>query len=238
MLALVRKPLTKAQSDRKRELDRVRGRKPRTAAQLEAHRRNEQALRAAKPEKYRQATNKSHKRHREEINAAQREAYRSDLEKSRANVLARRLKAYWSNPEKSRTLCRAMRKANPVSVASANARTRAKRLLAPGSFTNEEVKAIFDEQHGFCAYCSDPAKEIDHWVPLSRWEELIDIVLGPPNGIDNLQWLCKQHNRGRDGKHNKNPLDYEAEIGVRSRLARRYYRLTVASAGVENVPCD
>jgi len=97
------------------------------------------------------------------------------------------------------------RKANPEAAAAAKHRRRAREREADGSFTADEVKALFERQRGKCAGCSVVLRKgyhIDHIVPLagggSNWIANIQLTCGPCNvrkgAIDPLDFARR---RGR-----------------------------------------
>ena len=147
----------------------------------------------------------------------------TDAQRTVAAAWGRRRRA--AEPEKRRAYLREWRKANPIAAAAINAKSKARREGVPGPHaTKAELNKLCQQRGGQCAYCNEAATATDHWVPLSRWnKDLGHLLLGPPNSIHNLQRLCDYHN-GSSGKWHQNPLEYEAKIGVRSRLALRYYK--------------
>lgn len=78
---------------------------------------------------------------------------------------------------------------NPGKNSARVQRRRARKLEAIGSFTNDELSAIWMRQRGRCATCKCDGKlTIDHIVPL---------VLGGSNYAVNIQLLCKPCNSSK-----------------------------------------
>lgn len=116
---------------------------------------------------------------------------------------------YAANPEKKLESCRTYYKANNVAVRkrqrawdAANldrvqqrgTRRRARRQAAVGTFTVDDIKLLYEAQHGCCAWCSkllNEKYEIDHVIPLSR---------GGSNWPTNLALACERCNRSKHDK--------------------------------------
>jgi len=68
--------------------------------------------------------------------------------------------------------------------------SRAKKLGLPGKLTAMDIREIYIEQAGHCAFCAKPfgdeIPEIDHWVAMNN---------GGPNTRDNIRLLHKTCNR-------------------------------------------
>ena len=81
---------------------------------------------------------------------------------------------------------------------------RARKLEAGGSFSAEDVRALFEKQRGRCADCGGNLGDSyhrDHITPLSR---------GGANNILNIQLLCPACNLA---KQDKDPIDWANENG-------------------------
>jgi 5-methylcytosine-specific restriction endonuclease McrA len=82
---------------------------------------------------------------------------------------------------------------------------RAKQLNAGGTFTTEQVKELYEKQHGNCAICFNGVEyeEIarDHVMPLAK---------GGSNDISNIQILCYDCN---SKKNSKDPIQYANQLG-------------------------
>lgn len=69
-----------------------------------------------------------------------------------------------------------------------DARRRALELGAEGTFTSEDIKWLFIDQEGFCAYCNydiEDGYHVDHVIPLSR---------GGNNSRGNIALACPSCN--------------------------------------------
>lgn len=72
---------------------------------------------------------------------------------------------------------------------------RAKKMGLPGIITAMDIREIYIEQGGHCAFCAKPfgneIPEIDHWLAMAQ---------GGPNTRDNIRLLHKVCNRTKGGK--------------------------------------
>lgn len=85
------------------------------------------------------------------------------------------------------------------------ARRRARKTKAGGSYTKEDVMSLLRQQKGRCAYCrKDITKQyaVDHIVP---------VRLGGSSNRSNLQLVCRLCNSSKGGKH---PTDYSKSLGL------------------------
>lgn len=108
------------------------------------------------------------------------------------------------SPERHRESGRLWRLANPEKCKEIRIRRRARRQMASGSFTANDLKWIFSAQKGKCAYCRakfGKKYHIDHIVALSK---------GGSNDKTNIQLTCKTCNLR---KHAKDPIDFARECG-------------------------
>lgn len=75
----------------------------------------------------------------------------------------------------------------------------------PGTYTDKDIAAIWEQQQGLCVYCgadlTSVQENIDHYLPLD---------LDGTNWPSNLQLLCETCNKQKWSKH---PDVYEAQIG-------------------------
>jgi 5-methylcytosine-specific restriction endonuclease McrA len=123
---------------------------------------------------------------------------------------ARKAKRYRErHPEKVKERARRYVSDNPDVFRAANARRRARKKNAPGSYTAAEAQGLLGAQNHICARCRCNLKQaprhLDHIIPLSR---------GGSNFIENMQWLCRTCNVR---KHNKLPSELpqlEAQVPV------------------------
>jgi hypothetical protein len=105
--------------------------------------------------------------------------------------------AIWrnANRERMRALVAAWNTANPDSGRTKAAAYRARRSLAQGSFSKEDVAELRARQRDRCAYCSTSLKKkghVDHILPLA---------LGGANSPANLQMLCAHCNQSKGALH-------------------------------------
>ena len=142
-----------------------------------------------------------HAEHREERNAKKREHYHANKERYRETTLAARAR----NPERHREVYKAWAQANPEKrTATANKR-RARLTGAGGTYTAEDIKAIYKAQRGRCGYCRASLKagyEVDHIKAIAR---------GGTNDRSNLQLLCETCNRR---KHALDPIEFAQRMGL------------------------
>src|SRR5665647_1750114 len=92
------------------------------------------------------------------------------------------------HPEYSSEHCKQYRAAHPEMCAVYNGRRRAFINGNGGSYTVDELNALFEQQEGFCFYCGEllyasfeTTFHIDHKIPLSR---------GGSNNIENIALSC------------------------------------------------
>lgn len=124
--------------------------------------------------------------------AEKQRAYRAEnVDKCRESV--RRWEA--ENKERLIDMRRAYRNANHEQRVAGYHNWRARKIGAPGSHTANELKAIYEQQHGRCAYCdidlNKAEKHVDHKHPLG---------CGGSNNAWNLQWVCGPCNRAKGVK--------------------------------------
>jgi 5-methylcytosine-specific restriction endonuclease McrA len=107
-------------------------------------------------------------------------------------IRARSAAHYAANREKIIAEAAAYRVANPDKIRARKAARRARKLAAPGRFTEADIKAIIARQKGRCAECKRRRKlTVDHIIPLAR---------GGSNHPGNLQGLCQPCNSRKGAK--------------------------------------
>lgn len=70
----------------------------------------------------------------------------------------------------------------------------ARRKTTEGKYTTEDIERLYEEQHGYCAYCGIRLFEefhVDHVVPITR---------GGTNYYDNLLLACPHCNQSKNDK--------------------------------------
>lgn len=125
------------------------------------------------------------------------------------DVLAPKRRAYrMANEKMLRVAIRAWEAANPEKMKACRNNTRARRALAEGSHTGDDVKRIYESQRGICINCKIKIPKsgkhryhIDHIVPLAK---------GGTNNADNLQILCRSCNCSKGAK---DPIDWAQQNG-------------------------
>jgi len=154
-------------------------------ANPEAGRSKVEAWRQANPEK------------RRAYDAARHHA---DLEGNRARSRAYRE----NNPGYASGNAKRWRAENPDQWRTCWQNNKAKRRGAEGSYTPNDIDAIFKAQKGKCAYCRISIKghrHVDHIVAVTK---------GGSNRRSNIQLLCPACNIS---KHNKDPMEFARSRG-------------------------
>lgn len=124
--------------------------------------------------------------------ARNRAFYHANKQKRRAYLATNREKhaehtrnSHRRYPEKVAAYNREYRKRNPIVIRALVHRRRARKLAAPGSFTQGEFYALCAQYNHTCLCCGrsepDIALTADHVVPL---------IKGGSNDISNIQPLC------------------------------------------------
>jgi 5-methylcytosine-specific restriction endonuclease McrA len=93
----------------------------------------------------------------------------------------------------------------PIDRRVREARRRARKTLAGGSYTKDDVLTLMAMQAGKCAYCRKSIQKqyaVDHIIP---------VRLNGSSDRHNLQLLCRICNSSKGGKH---PLDYAKTLGL------------------------
>lgn len=174
------------------------------------------AYRAAKPNIERAKTARYRASHRDELGAKEKARYTARIEEIRAKRNARRAaspdrylkqeRSYREKfPEKSREKARQYRLAYPERVAAWSRNRKARKKLAEGFHTAEDIQRIYQEQSGKCAYCKVKVGKkfhVDHIVSLAK---------GGSNWPANLQIACAVCN---SRKQARDPLEYARSLGL------------------------
>lgn len=110
----------------------------------------------------------------------------------------------WGTREQRLGIERTYIRNHPEKTQAKNARRRALKLGAEGSYTDEDVKRIFKQQRGRCAYCR---------VKLLRFhvDHIKALASGGSNKPSNIQLTCSPCN---SRKSNKDPINYARSIGL------------------------
>jgi len=149
----------------------------------------------ANPESNRAACKRFREKHREYNLTRLREWREANAEK----VAKYNLEHATETAERGRK----WREEHPDRVRAQAAARRARIRGNGGTFTENDVLCLYDEQCGLCASCRVELNrkfEIDHIMP---------IFLGGSNWPENLQLLCKKCNRSKGHKH---PEKWTAKI--------------------------
>lgn len=137
----------------------------------------------------------------EEMRAKERERYAKNRDKRVSAERVRRAK----HREKINAQRRDRHAKNPLKARVQQATRRAFKHAAGGIHTAQDIREIYELQHGKCAYCRLKLKDkyhIDHIMP---------IKLGGSNDRKNLQLTCGP--RCNSAKGAKDPIDFARELG-------------------------
>lgn len=148
------------------------------------------AWKIAHPEEIQQGKVKYRAKHRENINAKNTARYAENRAKERARCAEYNAR----HPEVALARGRKWAAENPEANKARGHRRRARKMLADGSHSGDDVKRIFLLQQGKCVVCRSKLKQgyhVDHVIPLAK---------GGGNGPDNLQILCPLCNRKKSAK--------------------------------------
>lgn len=110
----------------------------------------------------------------------------------------RRDKWYQNNKPRSRAQSQLWRKNNPARYKAMNKISNAKRKgiirNAPGSHTAEDIRTLYNEQEGRCAYCGITLHGVFHL------DHIIPLIQGGSNNPDNLACACAACNLSKGEK--------------------------------------
>lgn len=122
-----------------------------------------------------------------------READRIWREQNRDKERARNRKRYTQHPDKVKEANKQWADRNPIKILAKLHRRRARKHGAIGTHTEMDIIILRINQHGKCAYCSQPLKKyhVDHVIPLSR---------GGSDDFDNLALACPHCNQSKGNK--------------------------------------
>lgn len=136
------------------------------------------------PDIFRERARKYREQNSEKVKTRNRKYRAANLEKVKEGV--RKAGAVW-------------RKKNPAKCKKYKADRKARLVLAEGTFTAEELQALWEMQKGKCVICGEFVGDdyhADHILPLCR---------GGSNYIENIQILCPPCNLS---KHTKTMDEY------------------------------
>lgn len=131
------------------------------------------------------------------------EAKPESKERARASELRRQ--TIPERAEKKRESRRAWSKKNPEKAKASWHNTRARRVAAPGTHTQDDIADILRAQRGRCAVCRVPLRgryHVDHIVPLAR---------GGTNERRNIQLLCGPCNVRKSWR---DPIEFMQQRGL------------------------
>lgn len=159
------------------------------------------AYRAANPEKLK-AQETKYRADNPEKRAAQRKVCRvNNLEREKAREAAYRA----ANREKRYAENDAWRANNPEKVRAINRNRHARKRMAEGHNSAEDIQRIYQAQKGKCAYCKTTVGkkyQIDHIQPLAK---------GGSNWPSNLQIVCGSCNAR---KRDRDPIEHARQLGL------------------------
>lgn len=143
------------------------------------------------PEKVNALTKKSYERNKQNW-ISTRTRYKKE---NRAALREYRKQQYRENQEKERKQNRIWSRSNPERIKALAHNRRTKLLNAEGSHTADDLKLLWEQQDGRCAYCdcelTPEYRHLDHVMPLSR---------GGSNWPSNLAWACPPCNLSKNNR--------------------------------------
>lgn len=158
----------------------------------------------SKPKELNKKTREYYQKHRQEVLKQKNEYYLKNKER------IRRYNAdyYQKNREFALEYASMYQKEHPEVATAIQHKRRARKLGGEGSYTIEELNALFEQQEGFCYYCKellyssfDKQIHVEHMTPLCR---------GGTNSIDNIVLSCSKCNFS---KHTKTAEEFLAQLG-------------------------
>lgn len=149
-----------------KECEKLRRRKER-AEHPDRHKRSQKKYRVQQGEQWAQRAADWRERNPDKV-----EAYRVRYYTENAEYYRKYSRDYhWRNRKHTLERMRHWRKNNPDKDKAKSMRYRARKLGAPGAFTAEDRKTLYQSQKGLCWWCGKPLGEkvhLDHRIPLSR----------------------------------------------------------------------
>jgi 5-methylcytosine-specific restriction endonuclease McrA len=150
--------------------------------------------RESNPDHYRQHDRDQYYKHHDHQMARHKKYRTENPDKRRLAMLDWRVR----NPDKVKDYSAQYYKEHPETVKANRDKRRARILNAQGEYTADDIKRLYEDQEGHCAYCGigifpDLYKDmhIDHVMPLSR---------GGSNAPDNLVLTCQPCNQSKSDK--------------------------------------
>lgn len=143
------------------------------------------------PDKAREATMNWRERNKEH----HQEVARAYYLRNKSRILRISRKWYHDNNEDCKRKWRAYYRGNRERMISRHHNRRALMLNADGSYTSEDIKALYAGQNGRCWYCGASLEDgyhIDHFIALSK---------GGTNDVGNLRLACQSCNLSKGAKH-------------------------------------
>jgi 5-methylcytosine-specific restriction endonuclease McrA len=130
--------------------------------------------------------------------------FKAWYDRNRDAWLAKKAADRKANPATFKARYKRWSEANPEHVLANIRRREARKKAAVGHHTGAEIKNLFKQQGGRCAYCRVALKRgyhADHIIPISR---------GGSNWISNIQLTCSDCNHR---KWAKDPIEWAKQIG-------------------------
>lgn len=183
-----------ANRERRRELSGSEAARQRRQRYYQANKEKRAEYNKRYQEENREKVAAQRKRHyvenRERLLAEARERGRRDAERK-----AERSREWREqNPERFKAACKAWSGGNPDKVRAIRYRRRARERAAKGSVEAAQLRQMYEDQDGLCAYCERELHgkfDADHMVPLSR---------GGSNNWDNIALACASCNSRKNTK--------------------------------------